>query len=97
MTDINFRFYGELNDHLPASRRQREFRVKLVGDFTLQEILQLFNIPASTVYLVLADGNSVDLAYQPREHQRISLFPEFHSIDISPLNRYPQGNQSSPC
>ena len=97
MTDINFRFYGELNDHLPVSRRQREFRVKLVGDFNLQEILQLFNIRASTVSLVLVDGNPVDLTYQPRKHQRISLFPEFHSIDISPLNRCPQGNQSLPC
>ncbi len=97
MTDFNFRFYGELNDHLPASRRQREFRIKLIGDFTLQEILELFNIPCYTVALILADGHPVDLTYKPRVNQRISLFPEFHSIDISPMNRYPQENQSLPC
>ena len=39
------------------------------------------------VDLIIANGESVDFCYAVRQGDRISVYPVFRSIDISPLKK----------
>ena len=86
------RLYGCLNDALPESRRQITFPVFLENKISIIEILNAIHIPVDNIDLILANGNDVDFQYIPQNNDRISIYPVFYSIDISPLNLCHRGN-----
>jgi uncharacterized protein len=53
----------------------------------VRRLIKLLRIPVSTVDLVLANGKSVSLSHVLRDNERISLYPVFELLDISPLQR----------
>ena len=86
MKTINIRFYGELNDFLPPDWHLQLATIKFPPDHTVQDIISFAGIPLSAVDLILVNGKPAGFARELQPHDRISIYPEFRSIDISPLN-----------
>lgn len=82
-----FRFYEELNDHLPPERRKRSFHVELAGKPTVGTLIASLGVPLEEVDLLLVDGVSCDFERQLQGGERIAVYPVFERLDISPLVR----------
>lgn len=48
------------------------------------DMVESFDVPHPEVELILANGRSVDLSYVVQPGDRISVFPTFESVDITP-------------
>ncbi len=82
-----FRFYAELNDFLPAERRQRTFIHPFELSGSIKDMIEALGVPHTEVDLILVNGRSVDFSYLVRDGDRISVYPVFESLDITPLIR----------
>ncbi len=82
-----FRFYGELNDFLPPERRQRAFLHRFELSAPVKDMIEGLGVPHPEVDLILANGRSVDFTYLVQDGDRISVYPMFESLDITPLVR----------
>jgi len=80
-----FRFYEELNDFLPDSKRKVEFSHQFARPGSIKDAIEALGVPHTEVDLILVNGESVNFAYQVREGDRISIYPVFEALDISPL------------
>lgn len=80
-----FRFYEELNEHLPENIRKKEFTYEFTGRPSVKNSIHAIGIPHSEVDLILVNGESVDFTYQMEGGEKISVYPVFESLDISPL------------
>ncbi len=87
MIRIWLRFYQELNDFLPRDRRGVEFPHQVPTRSTIKDIIESLGVPHTEVDLILVDGHSVGFDYRVRDGERVSVFPTFESIDITPLVR----------
>ena len=63
MKSARFRFYAELNDFLPTSRRRIAFDQVFAGRVSIKHIIESLGIPHPEVDLVLVNGQSVDFSY----------------------------------
>ena len=82
---ITFRCYAELNDFLPGEYRQKQFDYPLKTPVTLAEAIESLGIPFSEVDLVLVNQQPATLDQSLHEHDFVSLFPAFETLDISEL------------
>ena len=82
-----FRFYEELNDHLPESVRKKEFTFEFKGTPSVKNSIQAIGIPHGEVDLILVNGESVDFDYRMQGGEKISVYPGFESLDISQVER----------
>lgn len=82
---LTLRFYAELNDHLEPGRRQRAFELAAAEGAAVGEVIEALGVPTAEVDLVLANGRSVDLSQRVAAGDRISVFPVFESLDITPV------------
>jgi hypothetical protein len=87
MKVAHFRFYAELNDFLPPSRRFVAFRESFEVRGSVKDMIESLGVPHTEVDLILANGESVDFSYLVQEGDRISVYPVFESIDITPVLR----------
>jgi uncharacterized protein with PIN domain len=87
MSHAAFRFYAELNDFLPAPRRQAAFSHTFHGRSSVKDMIESLGVPHTEVDLILVGGRSVDFAYLVRDGDSISVYPVFESIDIRPVVR----------
>jgi uncharacterized protein with PIN domain len=87
MSRAIFRFYAELNDHLPPERQRVPFELELSDRATVRDSLKLLAVPESEVDLVLVNGVSVDLSYTVQEGDKVSVYPVFESFDISSVGK----------
>ena len=85
MTRLAFRFYQELNDFLPPGRRQREFEHWINGRASVKDAIEALGVPHTEVDLILVSGQSVGFDRLLQDGDRVSVFPRFESLDISPL------------
>lgn len=79
------RFYAELNDFLPQEQRQVTFNHFFSGHPTVKDLIESLGVPHTEVDLILINSESVEFSRQVQDHDRISVFPVFEAIDISPL------------
>lgn len=82
---VSIRLYAELNDFLHNQRAHAAFRFFYSGRTTLREVLNGLRIPLSEVDLILVNGQSQDFQYRLQQQDRISIYPVFETIDISPV------------
>jgi uncharacterized protein with PIN domain len=87
MPPVQLRFYEELNDFLPPQRRKVTFTHELTRRTSVKDLIESFGVPHTEVEIILANGRSVDFAYIVQAGDRISVYPRFESLDISPLIR----------
>jgi uncharacterized protein with PIN domain/sulfur carrier protein ThiS len=80
------RFYAHLKDFLAPDRRQGG-HVDHVCEMStsVKDLIESLGVPHTEVHLILVNGDPVDFAYLVRDGDRISVYPAFESIDISPL------------
>lgn len=84
---VLLRCYAEFNDYLPASSRQQDLTVGISDGETVADVVADLGLPAGDVELVLVNGVSVRLDQVLRDRDRISLYPVFESLDVSPVQR----------
>lgn len=87
MVTATFRFYEELNEFLPYERRKRQFACACAQAATTKHMIEALGVPHTEVELVLVNGESVDFDRLLNEGDRVSVFPKFESLDITPLLR----------
>jgi len=82
-----FRFYEELNDFLPPERRKAEFEYEFSGHPGIKDPIEALGVPHTEVELVVVNGSSVGFDYQLQDGDRVSVYPVFERLDVSPLLR----------
>lgn len=87
MATATFRFYEELNRFLPPARRRREFPVSFEPPVPVRHLMESLGVPHTEVEVILVDGRSVDLEQPLRDGDRVSVYPMFESLDVTPLLR----------
>ena len=82
-----FRFYAELSDFLPSEKRHRAFNHEFDGNPSIKDTIEAIGVPHPEVDLILVDGESVGFDYHLQNRDRVSVYPVFESIELSPLVR----------
>ncbi|MGH8671468.1 MAG: Mut7-C RNAse domain-containing protein [Burkholderiales bacterium] len=85
MAQTYFRFYEELNDFLPPRQRQQTFSRACAQNATVKHAIEALGVPHTEVELVLVNGSSVDFSYRVQDGDRVSVYPQFESLDVTPL------------
>lgn len=80
-----FRFYGELNDFLPAEQKQTSFRSPFYGNPSVKDTIQALGVPHTAVDLILVDGQSVGFSHRLTGGERLAVYPTFERLDIGSL------------
>ena len=91
MSEAEFRFYEELNDHLPPGRRKRSFVHQFSGPTPVAELIRALGVPLPEVELILVNGNSVAGDHLVSDGDRVSVYPVFEAFDVTPLVRLRPG------
>ena len=87
MASATFRFYQELNDFLPAEQRRRPLRVEFVPPVPVGHLIETCGVPHTEVEIVLLNGRSVTLDQWVSDADRVSVYPMFEALDVTPLLR----------
>ncbi|MCG7984884.1 MAG: Mut7-C ubiquitin/RNAse domain-containing protein [Candidatus Thiodiazotropha lotti] len=87
MLTVTLRFYEELNDFLPGPLRKRDIEREIQPGVSLKHLIEAMGVPHTEVEVVLVNGISVDLDQQLQGGERISVYPMFESLDVTPLLR----------
>lgn len=82
-----FRFYAELNDFLPASKRQREIEYRFDGAPSIKDAIEAQGVPHPEVDLIVVADASVGFDYHLESGDRVAVYPVFEGLDISPILR----------
>ena len=84
MKRADVRLYAQLNDFLPPEKRARNITCSFDVSNSIKDMIESLSVPHTEVDLILANGEPVDFSYRVHEGDRISVYPEFHSIALSP-------------
>ena len=84
---VEVRFYAELNDLLPPDRRSRPITLEVAAGTTVKDLAESFGVPHSEIDVILLNGESVDFGQQVDDGDRVSVYPTFEALDVSPLVR----------
>ncbi|HDP75370.1 MAG TPA: twitching motility protein PilT [Bacteroidales bacterium] len=82
---VTIRLYGNLNDFLPSSVKQKEQRVGFWGKPAVKDLIESLGVPHVEIFLILVDGLPVNFSFRPAEGSLISCYPKFSSISISSI------------
>ena len=86
-TAVVIRCYEELNDFLPPQRRKRDIRLAVSLPAPVRHIIETLGVPHTEVELILVNGASVGLEHPLHDGDRVSVYPRFESLDVTPLLR----------
>jgi uncharacterized protein with PIN domain len=84
---VQLRFYAELNDFLPPQQQGVAFLHTFDLPGSVKDLIETVGVPHTEVDLILANGESVDFGYRVRDGDRISVYPVFETLDITPVLR----------
>ena len=87
MASTTFRFYAELNDFLSPAERQREVRLEFDPPVPVGHLIETLGVPHTEVEIILVNGDSVALDHRLSDADRVSVYPMFEALDVSPLLR----------
>ncbi len=80
-----FRFYEELNDFLPKALRKVSFPYVFSGRSSVKDSIEAMGVPHTEIDLILVDGVSVGFDHPMQGGERVSVYPVFEALDITPL------------
>ena len=80
----SFRFYAELNDHLPLEDRFRSLEKQFAVPGVVKDMIESFGVPHTEIDLIVANGRSVGFSYVVRDGDRIAVYPMFEALDVTP-------------
>lgn len=84
---VEFRFYAELNDFLPAATRQRALSHRVAGTPSVKDAIEAIGVPHTEVDAILVDGRSVGFPERLHGGERVAVYPVFERLDVSTLTR----------
>jgi uncharacterized protein with PIN domain len=84
---VTVRFYAELNDLLPPERRGLPITLEVAAGTTVKDLAESFGVPHTEIDVILVDGESVDFRHRVGNGARVSVYPVFEALDVSPLVR----------
>jgi len=87
MATATFRFYEELNDFLPPAQRKRDITINFERRNSIKDMIESLGVPHTEIDLILVNQEPMDFSYIVNDRDRISVYPVFESMDISPVNR----------
>jgi uncharacterized protein with PIN domain len=70
-----FRFYDELNDFLPLTKRYSAFIHSFEGAPSIKDIIEAIGIPHVEVNLIKVNDQPVDFAYRLKDNDIVSVHP----------------------
>ncbi len=85
MSQAHFRFYAELNDFVASENRYLTFAHRFEGRVSVKDMIEALGVPHTEVDLILVNSQSVDFSYLVQDGDRISVYPMFESLDLTPL------------
>jgi uncharacterized protein len=80
-----FRFYEELNDFLPQAQRKQTLPYWFNGSPGIKDPIEVFGVPHTEVDLIIVNRESVGFDYKLQNTDRVSVYPVFEGMDISPI------------
>jgi uncharacterized protein with PIN domain len=80
----SFRFYAELNDHLPLEQRYATLEREFYVPASVKDMIESFEVPHTEVELVVVNGESADFARLIQDGDRVAVYPVFESLDVTP-------------
>ncbi|GMV84980.1 MAG: hypothetical protein AMXMBFR80_08370 [Dehalococcoidia bacterium] len=83
--DIQVRFYGELNDFLPASCRGVPLDSRVQRRTSIKDAIERWGVPHGEVALVLVGSEPARFDYLVERPTRISVYPAFRRIPLDGL------------
>ncbi len=88
MVTATFRFYEELNDFLAPDQRGRDLSCPCARAATVKHMIEALGVPHTEVELILVNGESSAFDRKLEDGDRVSVYPKFECLDVSPLLRY---------
>lgn len=79
------RFYEELNDFLPVTKRKISFTYTFINQPSIKDVIESLGVPHIEVDMILVNGVSVDFNYQLQDQDQVAVYPQFESLDIQPI------------
>lgn len=86
---VNLHFYGELNDFLPQSQRDTEFKHELKKPGSIKDLIESVGVPHTEVDLIFVNNSSVDFNYQVRHGDDIRIYPVLNSLPANVITELP--------
>lgn len=87
MAVARIRFYEELNDFLPPAVRKRDIDHPFERRTSVKDMIESLGVPHTEIELILVNGQSVGFSHIVDDGDRISVYPVFETLDVSPLVR----------
>jgi len=87
MASAWFRFYEELNDFLPLAQHKVEFEHRFDRRASIKDMIESLGVPHPEIELILVNSRSVGFSHIVEDGDRVSVYPVFESLDVSPLIR----------
>lgn len=84
-----FRFYEELNDHLPPERRKTPVEHPLCGDPKVGSLIKAMGVPLREVDLILINGVPAGFEHPVGAGDFVSVYPVFERFDVTDLTLLP--------
>jgi uncharacterized protein with PIN domain len=82
-----FRFYAELNDLLPRTRRFVDFVHEFQGSPSVKDVIESLGVPHTEVEMILVNGVPQGFEYRLGEDDRVSVYPMFEALDTGEESR----------
>lgn len=89
MPRVLFRFYEELNRHLPKAPGKADREMQVPSGTRVEHVLRGLGVPLAEVDLVLVNGEPEGWDRVLFEGDRVSVYPEFERLDVGGVTRLP--------
>jgi uncharacterized protein len=90
------RFYGSLNDFLPAGRRQSTLICAFVSSPSVKDLVEALGVPHPEIDLLVVNGQSVDFSYRLSDGDRVAVYPLIRAFDLGDTARLQPPPQTEP-
>lgn len=70
---------------MPMAQRKLAFDYQLRQSGSIKDLIESLGVPHTEVDLILVNGESVDFNYIIQDGDRISVYPVFEALDITPV------------
>jgi uncharacterized protein with PIN domain len=93
---VSVRFYGSLNDFLPAARRQSSLLCAFDSGATVKDLVEALGVPHPEIDLLVVDGRPVDFGYRLGDRDRVAVYPVIRAFDLGDILRLRPPPQTEP-
>jgi uncharacterized protein with PIN domain len=93
---VSVRFYGELNDFLPAAQRQATLVCGLESSTSIKDLVETLGVPHPEIDLLVVNGESRDFACRVRDGDRVAVYPPFRAFELDAHARLGPSPQIEP-